>query len=193
MKNQENQPTEPSRRSARSDFPTVPKPKSGRSAPPEPIAKSGTEEAGVAALLNTILADEFVLYAKMLNYHWNVRGMQFHSLHPFLEQLYKEQFEAVDDLAERVRTVGGTALGSLAAMLQQARVKEQDGFPPDPRAMISNLLRDLEMILESTRSAIEQMEEPFNDPGTCNLLETLLEKQEKTAWTLRTHLDMDFG
>src|SRR3954469_2583723 len=110
MKNQENQPTEPSRRSARSDSPTVPKPKSGRSAPPEPIAKSGTEEAGVAALLNTILADEFVLYAEMLNYHWNVRGMQFHSLHPFLEQLYKEQFEAVDDLAERVRTVGGTAL-----------------------------------------------------------------------------------
>jgi len=193
MKNQENQPTEPSRRSVRSVSSTVPKVRSGRPAPPEPIAESGTEEAGVAALLNTILADEFVLYAKMLNYHWNVRGMQFHSLHPFLEQLYQEQFRAVDDLAERVRTVGGTALGSLEGFLRQARLKEQDGSPPDPRAMISNLLRDLEMILESQRSAIEQMEEPFNDPGTCNMLQTLLERQEKTAWMLRTHLDMDFG
>jgi DNA-binding ferritin-like protein len=124
MKNQEPQPTEPSRRSARSEPSTIPKAKSGRRAPPEPIAESGTEEAGVASLLNTILADEFVLYAKMLNYHWNVRGMQFHSLHPFLEQLYKEQFRAVDDLAERVRTVGGTALGSLQGFLQQARLKE---------------------------------------------------------------------
>jgi starvation-inducible DNA-binding protein len=193
MKNHENPPTEHSRRSARSEPSTVSKPRAARPAPPEPIVGSGPEQAGIAALLNGLLADEFVLYTKMLNYHWNVRGMQFHSLHPFLEQLYQAQFRAVDDLAERVRTVGGTALGSLASFLRDSLLKEQEGSPPDPRAMISNLLRDQEMILESLRTAIEQMEDPFDDPGTCNLLLNLLERQEKTAWMLRTHLDMDFS
>lgn len=195
MKNQENPPNDETRRSSRQETPTTAsaRPKSGRPPAAEAAPSLSKEKSGVAELLNALLADEFVLYVKTLNYHWNIRGMQFHSLHPFLEKIYQDQFSVVDDLAERVRTVGGTALGSMEDFVKFAHVREQQGFPPDPRAMFDNLVQDYDSILMSLRSAIDKMEEPFNDPGTCNLLESLLERQEKTAWMLRTHLDKDLG
>src|SRR5947209_771778 len=153
MKNQENPPPESSRRPSRTESEAAMRPRTGRPPAAEAAPSVSKDKAGVAELANALLADEFVLYVKMLNYHWNIRGMQFHSLHPFLERLYREQFEVVDELAERVRTLGGTALGSLEEFLKTARVKDQPGFPPDPRAMISNLLQDLESILTSLRSA----------------------------------------
>ncbi|MBV8878990.1 MAG: DNA starvation/stationary phase protection protein [Planctomycetaceae bacterium] len=191
MKHPDSPSPEPSRR--RSESERAVRPRAGRIPDPESAPSIKPDKAGVGVLLNELLADEFVVYVKTLNYHWNLRGMQFHSLHPFLEKIYQEQFEAVDDLAERVRTVGGIALGSMDELLRNARLKEQTGFPPDPRAMISNLLLDYESILVSLRTGIAETAGPFDDPGTCNFLTGLLERQEKTAWMLRTHLDKDLG
>src|SRR5688572_10928476 len=102
------------------------------------------EKHEVADWLNRLLADEFILYTKTLNDHWNVRGMQFSSLHEFFETLYEESQKISDDVAERVRTVGGVALGTMGEFLKQARLKEQAGSPPDPRGMIENLKADPE-------------------------------------------------
>jgi starvation-inducible DNA-binding protein len=147
----------------------------------------------LADWLNRLLADEFVLYVKALNDHWNVRGMQFHSLHDFFEDHYKDLRRIVDDVAERVRTVGGVALGTMEDFLQQAHLEEQTGVPPDPRGMISNLVADHEAIQESLREGIEATEGRFDDPGTGNFLTDLLEKHQKLAWMLRVHLDTDLG
>src|SRR6185295_12712207 len=100
-------------------------------------------------------ADEFVLYVRALNYHWNVRGMQFHSLHAFFEKLYQQQAGAIDDIAEKVRSLGGVAMATMEEYLANARLREQPGEPPpDPRVMISTLAADTETILKQIREAI---------------------------------------
>jgi starvation-inducible DNA-binding protein len=165
----------------------------GRKPAPEAAPSVAPGKPEVAEWLNRLLADEFILYTKTLNDHWNVRGMQFSSLHEFFEVLYHKSLELSDDVAERVRTVGGTALGTMEDFLKNARLQEQKGFPPDPRGMISNLMADHESIIATLREGIDAMEERFDDPGTCNFLTDLLEKHEKLAWMLRTHLDKDLG
>jgi starvation-inducible DNA-binding protein len=119
--------------------------------------------------------------------------MQFSSLHEFFEMLYETSQKYFDDVAERVRTVGGIALGSMGDFLKHARLKEAAGFPPDPRGMISNLMADHESIIATLREGIDATEERLDDPGTCNFLTDLLMKHEKLAWMLRAHLDKDLG
>ena len=129
-----------------------------------------TETAGQ---LNALLADEFVLYVRTLNYHWNVRGMQFHSLHDFLEMLYKEQHTRIDDLAERVRVMGAHALGTLAGFLEHSRIKESPGEPPDPRGMISGLCDGHETVIRHLHEII-------------NIVDTILQTFEIIALFFQT-------
>jgi starvation-inducible DNA-binding protein len=159
--------------------------------PHPPPENTQTKTRHVADVLNDLLADEFVLYVKTLSFHWNVRGMQFHTLHPYFEQVYEEQFDAIDDLAERVRTAGGAATGTMKSFLEAATLKEQPEPPGDAREMIAQLLADYNEVLDALKEAIGEMGTRYDDPGTANFLTGLLEKQEKTAWTLRTHLDSD--
>src|SRR6185436_6006959 len=143
-------------------------------------------------MLNAILADEFVVYVRTLNYHWNVRGMQFHSLHAFFEKLYKEQAEWIDDVAEKVRSLGGNAMATMEEYLGNSRLKEKMGEPPDPRMMVSTLAGDHETILKRIREAIGAVKK-FDDPSTDNFLCDLLERHEKVLWMLRVHLDRELG
>jgi starvation-inducible DNA-binding protein len=158
---------------------------------------SGTSAQGaeVQQLLNGLLADEFVLYVRTLNYHWNVRGMQFHSLHAFFEKLYKQSAETIDDVAEKVRSLGGYAVATLQEYLNTSRVKEQPGGgePPDPRVMISNLAADHGTVIKQLREAFKTVHEKFDDPSTENFLTDLLEQHEKTMWMLNVHLDRELG
>ena len=149
------------------------------------------QSAETQQMLNAILADEFVLYVRTLNCHWNVRGMQFHSLHAFFEELYKESAKIIDDLAERVRTVGGTAMATMEEYLANSRLKEQVGLPGDPRKMIADLAAGHETVVKHLRGAFHAVEEKFDDPSTSNFLADLLEKHEKMTWMLRTHLDRE--
>ena len=85
---------------------------------------------GVIKILSTLLADEYVLYTKARNYHWNVVGMQFNELHKFFQSLYEELNEYVDDVAERIRTLGGNAVATLKEFLELTRLKEHPGEYP---------------------------------------------------------------
>jgi starvation-inducible DNA-binding protein len=161
---------------------------SERSIEAAPSRLSGPQREEVVHLLNVHLADEYVLFTKTLNYHWSIQGMQFHSFHSFLETHYSEILEIADDLAERIRTVGGIPFGSMTQFLRVARLEEDEGEPPEAKIMISRLLRDHAEILDRLRRDIEAFEEKYDDAGTSNFLMNLLEKQEKLAWMLRAHL-----
>ena len=177
----------------------IPEAKKSRSVRPAPRTEidrgSNTQAAEVQQMLNALLADEFVLYVRTLNYHWNVRGMQFHSLHEFFEKLYKQSAETIDDVAEKVRSLGGYAMATLEEYLKTSRVKEQPGGgePPDPRVMISTLAGDHETVIQHLREAFHTVHEKFDDPSTENFLADLLEQHEKTMWMLQTHLDRELG
>ena len=170
----------------------TPRPKSARPAPRTTIDQGQNIQSGEPQqMLNSILADEFVLYVRTLNCHWNVRGMQFHSLHAFFEELYKASATIIDDLAEKVRTVGGTAMATMEEYLGNSRLKEKVGPPGDPRMMISDLAAGHEAVVKHLREAYHAVEEKFDDPSTENFLADLLEKHEKMAWMLQTHLDRE--
>ena len=134
-----------------------------------------------------------MLYVRTLNYHWNVRGMQFHSLHDFFEMLYKEQHTRIDDLAERVRVMGAHALGTLGGFLEHSRIKESPGEPPDPRGMVSGLCDGHETVIRHLHEIIRTLDGKYEDPATVNFLTDRLQEHEKTLWMLRVHLDRELG
>lgn len=172
----------------------VRKSRPARPAPRTGIDTSGESQSGeTQQLLNGLLADEFVLYMRTLNFHWNVRGMQFHSLHKFFEELYVAGAQRIDDIAEKVRTLGGVATATLGEYLKMSRIKERTGEVPDPRVMISTLAADHETVIKQLREAYHTVHEKFDDPSTENFVCDLLEKHEKTKWMLQTHLDRELG
>jgi starvation-inducible DNA-binding protein len=190
-------PADTTRREPMAAAETAKKARAVRPAPRTEIDRgSNTQAAEVQQLLNALLADEFVLYVRTLNYHWNVRGMQFHSLHAFFEKLYQQGAQTIDDIAEKVRSLGGYAMATLQEFLSTSRVKEQPsggGEPPDPRMMISNLVSDHETVIRQIRDAFRTVQEKFDDPSTENFLADLMEQHEKTMWMLNVHLDRELG
>jgi len=139
-------------------------------------------------ILNTVLADEYLLYTKTYNYHWNVTGIMFNDLHKFFEGQYEQLEDFVDAVAERARSVGMRALGTMSEFLQYSRLKEDaPGVVLEAKQMIKNLLDDHEALIKSLRIDIEKSAE-IDDMGTNNFLTDLLEKHEKMAWMLRSYL-----
>ena len=143
---------------------------------------------GVVELLSTLLADEYVLYTKTRNYHWNVEGMQFNDLHKFFEAQYEALDEVIDDVAERARSLGGRALGTLAEFTQRTRLKEEPKKVPDAKQMLGNLLADHETMVRELRADLQTAMDKFGDAGTSDFLTGLMEKHEKMAWMLRSFL-----
>jgi starvation-inducible DNA-binding protein len=142
----------------------------------------------VVKILNTLLADEFVLYTKTRRFHWNVVGSDFSELHKFFEAQYDEVDEIIDEVAERARALGGTASGSLKEFIAASRIEEQAGKNPDSRGMIEALLVDHESIIRSLRGDIKAVGDKHGDAGTNDFLTGLLEQHEKMAWMLRAYL-----
>ncbi len=153
------------------------------------IGLSDEERQGVVDVLNDLLSDEYVLYTKTRNYHWNVVGPQFNDLHKFFEAQYEELSESVDDVAERARSLGGNALGTLTEFSQHTRLAEHPGEYPDAQRMIANLLSDQEAIIRTLRVDLEKVAESFHDMGTNDFLTGLMERHEKMAWMLRAFLE----
>ncbi len=143
----------------------------------------------VIAILNTLLADEFLLYTKTRNYHWNVTGPQFNDLHKFFEAQYEGLDDVVDEVAERARSLGGHALGTLAEFTRHTRLKERVGESPDARAMLADLLADHETLIRQLRADLEEAMDTHRDAGTSDFLTGLMEKHEKMAWMLRAFLE----
>ena len=143
----------------------------------------------VATLLAGLLADEYVLYTKTRNFHWNVTGARFHDLHKFFENQYDAIDEAIDEVAERIRTLGDSSPGSMAEFLAVARLKEAPGKPLAADDMLSALLADHESLSKSLRKDIDRCGDELKDVGTQDFLTGLLEQHEKQAWMLRSFLE----
>ncbi len=153
------------------------------------IGISYSNREAVVDILNTLLSDEFVLYAKTRNYHWNVVGPQFNDLHKFFESQYDALAAIVDDVAERARALGGKALGTMKEFLQNTRMKEHPGKYPDARDMVSELLSDHETVVRSLRVDLETCQNKYHDAGTADFLTGLMEQHEKMAWMLRAFME----
>ena len=143
--------------------------------------------AGTATLLNSLLADEFTLYAKTRNYHWNVTGPNFIEMHKFFEGQYEELDEIMDSVAERVRMLGHFSLGSLNAFSKATRLTEGQDESTTPK-MIQSLLDDHETLARETRKDIDTVGDKYKDAGTADFLTGVLKSHEKMAWMLRSHL-----
>ncbi|UFH53135.1 Dps family protein [Spirosoma sp. KNUC1025] len=152
------------------------------------IGISAENREVVAHQLSKLLADEFVLYTKTLNAHWNLEGIDFHSVHLYFEELYNQSAEIVDDVAERIRQLGHYAPATLKNFLQLTHLTEQDEDGNDSKSLIRKLLSDHESIIEFIRGNINEFQDAHKDAGTSDFVTGLLEKHEKIGWMLRAHL-----
>ena len=153
------------------------------------IGLSKEQREGVQKILAALLADEYVLYTKTRNYHWNVTGPQFNDLHKFFEAQYEALDDIVDEVAERSRSLGGQSLGTLTEFLKHARLQEEPGKYPAANQMIANLLSSHEAVIRSLRGDQETCAEKYGDMGTNDFLIGLMERHEKMAWMLRAFLE----
>jgi len=149
------------------------------------IAITDKDRAGVVKILNALLADEYVLYTKTRNYHWNVVGPQFNDLHKFFAEQYEALDDFIDEVAERARTLGGHSVASLAEFQEATRLKEHPGQYPSAEEMLDNLLGDHETIIRQLRTDADIVGTQYRDSGTNDFLIGLMEKHEKMAWMLR--------
>jgi starvation-inducible DNA-binding protein len=137
----------------------------------------------IAGQLEHLLADTYTLYLKTQNYHWNVTGPMFRSLHLMFEEQYIELRDAVDEVAERIRSLGYPAPGSFAAYSQLSSIEEEAGMP-EAMDMVRALAAGHEMAAKTARVVVGVSEEA-GDVATADLATVRVETHEKTAWMLR--------
>ena len=142
----------------------------------------------VAHLLSTILADEFVLSTKTRNAHWNVEGPDFHNMHLFFDRQYKELDEIIDEVAERIRTLGHFAPATLKDFLALTHFSELPSDGNSSPAYLKELLTDHESLISHLREKINRFTDDLHDAGTSDFITGLMEKHETMAWMLRAHL-----
>ena len=142
-------------------------------------------------MLNLLLADESVLYATTRDYHWNVTGPDFRSLHLQFEGQYEQLAAMIDDIAERARSIGVGADGNWAAMAKAARCSADPGIGISGEHMISELLALHEDLVIQLRSDSAACLERYGDSGTADFLAGLMQRHEKAAWMLRAQLETD--
>ena len=138
----------------------------------------------IAQGLSRLLADSYTLYLKTHNYHWNVTGPLFNTLHQMFEEQYTELAAAVDEIAERIRALGEPAPGSYSAYARLTAIEEEDSVP-DAEQMIRQLLKGQETVARTARSVIGAAE-AANDEPTADLLTQRMQVHEKNAWMLRS-------
>lgn len=150
------------------------------------IGISKGQREAIADGLSRLLADTYTLYLKTHNFHWNVTGPQFNTLHTMFEQQYTELATAVDEIAERIRALGVPAPGSYKQFAALTRIKEEDGVP-SANDMIRALAKDQEAVVRTAREVFPLADEA-NDEPTADLLTQRMQIHEKTAWMLRSML-----
>jgi starvation-inducible DNA-binding protein len=140
----------------------------------------------IAQGLSKLLADTYTLYLKTHNFHWNVTGPMFQTLHLMFEQQYNELALAVDQIAERIRALGFFAPGSYREFSQLSSIKEEEEIP-DAREMIRLMVEGQEKVIRTARSVFSVVDR-VNDEPTADLLTQRMQVHEKTAWMLRSLL-----
>lgn len=145
------------------------------------------DRKNIAVELSKLLADSYTLYLKTHNFHWNVTGPMFQTLHLMFEQQYMELSTAVDLIAERIRALGVYAPATYRDFVQLTAIKEPESVPPY-REMIQQLVDGHETVIRTARSAFP-VAETARDEATTDLLTQRMQLHEKTAWMLRSLLE----
>lgn len=140
----------------------------------------------VAAALNQLLADEHILYNKTRSYHWSIEGPSFMEFHKLYEAQYTELAEMIDEIAERIRTIGHFAEGRLKEIVKLATLDEP-AVPTDQSTQIANLDADHELIVNKLRKLITDFDEKYKDIGSSDFATGLLKQHEKMAWMIRSY------
>lgn len=155
---------------------------------PADIGLAEPAKQEVVQHLKKVTADEYILYTKLLKFHWNVRGPFFDGLHTLFEKQYREAAENLDKFAERIRALGHLSLGTAAEFLELTRLKEAPGENPSDMEMIAELMHDHETIIKHLYNDIKKIDQ-LGDPITSNMLQDLGREHGKSAWMLRAHLE----
>lgn len=151
------------------------------------IGISEEDRSNIAGGLSNLLADSYMLYLKTHNYHWNVTGELFHSLHEQFEEQYTELAGAIDEIAERIRALGFRAPGSFREFIDLTSI-EEDTDQPDALEMVRRLALDNETLLRTARASLPACENA-GDEASIDLITERLKVHSKTAWMLRSHLE----
>jgi starvation-inducible DNA-binding protein len=144
------------------------------------------QRKAIAHGLSRLLADTYTLYLKTHNFHWNVTGPQFNTLHLMFETQYTELATAVDEIAERIRALGEPAPGSYAAFARLSSIEEAEDVP-SAEEMLRQLVADQETVVRTAREVFP-LADAANDEPTAGLLSDRMQVHEKTAWMLRAML-----
>lgn len=140
--------------------------------------------APVTEALKSVLANSYVLYLKTQNFHWNVTGPNFHSLHLMFEEQYTDLQTAIDEIAERIRALGEHAPGSFAAFLKLASIKEENDVPSAAQ-MVEQLAKDHSTLLDSLQKLLA-VSQKAHDEATASLASDRITIHEKFRWMLQS-------
>lgn len=151
------------------------------------IGIAETDRKDITDALSRMLADSYILYLKTHNFHWNVTGPMFQTLHTMFMTQYTELWNALDLIAERIRALGFPAPGSYRRYAELSSIKEEDGVP-SAQDMIRQLVAGQESVARTARAAF-RVAEAANDQPTADLLTQRMEIHEKNAWMLRSLLE----
>jgi len=138
--------------------------------------------------MNVALSNASLLTIKTKKFHWDVVGPQFMTLHKLWDEQYEALTDYVDEIAERIRMLGGYPIGTARGFLDASELKEYPGQVPNATEAVRHLLADHESIARSLRAGIEQCDGQFKDAGTADFLTGMLQGHEKMAWMLRSFL-----
>lgn len=148
------------------------------------IAANSSSLNEIANGLSRVLAETYSIYLKTQNYHWNVKGPLFHTLHAMFEEQYTELAIAIDEIAERIRALGEPSPGSFTQFASLSKIEEENGSP-NAKTMISNLIKDQATIVETCKDVFP-LAQQSNDEPTTDLLIRRMQVHEKTAWMLKS-------
>ncbi len=151
---------------------------------PSTTAEAVAGQTEISAGMSRVLADTYAVYLKTQNYHWNVKGPMFHTLHAMFEEQYTELALAVDEIAERIRALGFLAPGSFSEFSKLSHIAEPVHHT-SAEQMIANLIEDQKTVVEACK-AVFPLVEAANDEPTADLLIRRMQIHEKTAWMLRS-------
>lgn len=143
--------------------------------------------SSIAHILSKILADEFLIYTKTLNAHWNVEGDGFYEKHLFFESQYKQLIENIDEVAERIRVLGHYAPATLKQFLELTQFTEEPKEKNDGAGFIRELLEDHQSLIVELRENINLFTNDLKDTGSSDFVTGLMESHEKMTWMLRAN------
>nr|WP_249128647.1 DNA starvation/stationary phase protection protein [Bradyrhizobium lablabi] len=148
---------------------------------PTDLSQEAVEK--ISAAVNPLIADAFALYLKTKNFHWHVSGRHFRDYHLMLDEQGEAIFGTIDELAERVRKIGGTTLRSIGQVSKLQTIKDNDEDYVPPRQMLRELMEDNKKTVVNMRKAHE-VADKYNDSATTSILENFIDAAERRTWFL---------